>query len=119
MAVASLPHFEEEAKKRQSAGGGAVPAKLPEAVKGESRDQAAAAVGVSPRYVSDAKKIQTETPETFENDSPMGRVCAHGPYATLVSPQGQFGPILGNQNPVAGILAQSQFGTNLWSDSDR
>jgi hypothetical protein len=32
----------------------------------QSRDNAAKAVGVSPRYVSDAKKVKEEAPEIFE-----------------------------------------------------
>lgn len=53
-----------EAKKRQACGQGGVllPALVPEA-KGEAREKAAAAVGVSPRYVQDAKKIEAAAPE--------------------------------------------------------
>ena len=55
------PMLAEEAKKRQSAAGGAhpgpLPANLPEASKGEARAQAAAQVNVSPRSVSDAKAV--------------------------------------------------------------
>ena len=61
----ALPMLEAEAKERQRKAGGAVPAKLPEAVKGESREKAASFANVSPRYVSDAKKIEEESPEVF------------------------------------------------------
>lgn len=70
VATESLPHYEAEAKKRQRASGGdtrAVMARLPEPLSGiVARDQAAAAVGVSPRYVSDAKRVKAEAPEIFE-----------------------------------------------------
>ena len=64
----SLPHFESEAKKRQGARTDIanIQAKLPESSGTQSRDQAAAQVGVSPRYVSDAKRIKEVSPETFE-----------------------------------------------------
>jgi hypothetical protein len=55
LAVALKPMFEEQAKERQRAAGhkgGVIPASLPEAVKGDARDQAAAAVGVSGRLRS-------------------------------------------------------------------
>ena len=52
------------------AGGGdtrAVPARLPEPnTAKDARDQAAAAVGVSARYVSDAKRVKAESPELAE-----------------------------------------------------
>jgi hypothetical protein len=56
-----------EAKKRQAAAGGdktALVAQIPEALEdaGRARDKAAAAVGVSPRYVQDAKKIEAAAP---------------------------------------------------------
>jgi N6-adenosine-specific RNA methylase IME4 len=52
------------AKNRQRGGQGGVllPALVPEA-KGEAREKAAAAVGVSARYVQDAKKIEAAAPE--------------------------------------------------------
>jgi N6-adenosine-specific RNA methylase IME4 len=50
-----------EAKKRQAAKG-AVLALMPEVEMGNARDKAAAAVGVSPRYVQDAKKIEAAAP---------------------------------------------------------
>lgn len=56
-----------EAKKRQatSTGGGnpQLVALMPEAETGKARDKAAQAVGVSPRYVQDAKKIESAAPE--------------------------------------------------------
>ncbi len=53
------PRFEAEAKARQRCGQGGVllPANLPEASPGESREKAAAAVGVSPRMVEAASKV--------------------------------------------------------------
>lgn len=69
VAVECLPHFESEAKKRQSMAGGdhkALTAKLQEAEKGESAEKAAKLVGASPRYVYDAKAIKKASPETFE-----------------------------------------------------
>lgn len=66
VATDSLPYFEQEAEKRMKAGKAPDPTvKLPEGLR-ESREKAAEAVGVSPRYVSDAKKIKEESPETFE-----------------------------------------------------
>lgn len=72
IAERSLPLFEAEAKARQRTAGeqhgrGKVPARMPEAIRGsDARDQAAAAVGVSPRYVSDAKRIRAKAPEVAE-----------------------------------------------------
>ncbi len=68
VATESLPHYEAEAKKRMHAGrpkeGVAIVPQVIEQAK--ARDQAAAAVGVSPRYVSDAKRVKAEAPEVFE-----------------------------------------------------
>ena len=51
-------------------GDGMAEGAMPDAVKiphlGDSRDQAAAMVGVSPSYVSDAKRVKKEAPEAFE-----------------------------------------------------
>jgi len=67
VATDSLPYFEEEAKKRQVRKPESVVEKIPQQNEGtKSRDQAAQAVGVNPRYVSDAKRIKEESPETFE-----------------------------------------------------
>lgn len=71
IAAESLPHFESEAKKRQAARTD-IQEKIPESSHAQSRDQAAAQVGVNARYVSDAKKIKEESPETF--DFHRGRV---------------------------------------------
>ncbi len=77
VAVDALPLLEAEAKERQRAAGlrsaasrsthGEVPATLPEAVvgAGEAREKAAAAVGASARYVSDAKAIAEKAPEVL------------------------------------------------------
>jgi hypothetical protein len=72
------PFFAEDAKKRQRASGGdkvsekarAVVAKMPEPLTEKttatSRKEAARQVGVGERYVQDAKKVKTESPEVFE-----------------------------------------------------
>lgn len=59
----------KEAKKRQMVGANqyqSLPEKLPEGSKGESRDQAGKLMGVSGRYVSDAKRIKEHDPELAE-----------------------------------------------------
>lgn len=81
LAVKIEPIFAAEAKKRQQAAGGdhskkadkAVKEKIPEPLKNEpkkpkeqSRQQAAKALDTNERYVSQAKKIEKESPETFE-----------------------------------------------------
>jgi ParB-like chromosome segregation protein Spo0J len=77
VAVDALPLLEAEAKERQRVAGlrsaasrsthGEVPATLPEPVlgAGEAREKAAAAVGASARYVSDAKAIAEKAPEVL------------------------------------------------------
>ena len=69
IAAEALPLFEAEARARQATStGGASPQLkeiLPEAA-GQARDQAGAAVGVSGRYVSEAKEIREKAPEAFE-----------------------------------------------------
>jgi N6-adenosine-specific RNA methylase IME4 len=69
IAVEALPFFEAEAKKRMQIRKGDQPgattAKMPELDKGESREQASKAFGVSPRYISDAKAIKEQTPQAF------------------------------------------------------
>ena len=69
----SLPHYEVEAKKRKvllsgtRANPGEVVAIVPQREESaKARDQAAAAVGVSPRYVSDAKRLKAESPDLAE-----------------------------------------------------
>lgn len=70
IAAEALPIFESEAKKRQATStGGSKPqltAQMPEAAKGEAREQAAKAFGVSPRYISEAKAIKEDLPDVFE-----------------------------------------------------
>jgi hypothetical protein len=66
VAVQALPMLEAEAKERMLKGKKSDPtAKMPEGAKGESREKAAAVANVSPRYVSDAKKIKEQSPEVF------------------------------------------------------
>lgn len=64
-----LPMLEAEAKARQRMAAeqtnGALKEIVPEAQKGQARDKAAALVGVNPRYVSDLKKIEKESPEIY------------------------------------------------------
>ena len=74
-AVKLLPELEKKAKERQRkvaaasnrrrAGKKPEPEKIP-ALGADARDEAAAIVGVNPRYVSDAKKVEQEDPEAFE-----------------------------------------------------
>lgn len=64
--VKALPHYEEEAKKRQVRKPDSVPANLPEQKKGDSREQAAKALGISPRLISDAKRIVEQAPDLAE-----------------------------------------------------
>lgn len=65
--VASLPLLEAEAavRRRATQNNKSDPEIIPEQEKGEAREKAAAIVGVNPRYISDAKKIKEESPETF------------------------------------------------------
>lgn len=63
VAVSALPMLEAEAKERQKQGKEIIPDPKD---KGQSRDKAAALANVSPRYVSDAKKIKEEAPEVFK-----------------------------------------------------
>lgn len=63
LAVDLLPRLEERAKERQGARHDLV-ANLPQgSVPHKARDEAAALVGVSPRYVSEAKAIAAASPE--------------------------------------------------------
>ena len=64
VAVDFLPHLEQEAKARMSAGGEGK-AKMPDLVQGQSRDKAAEIVGAGAHYVSDAKKIKEANPALF------------------------------------------------------
>ena len=68
-AVNFLPLLEQEAKARlKTSTGGTIPrptALMPEAAKGEARQQAAKMMKVGARYVSDAKQIQDAAPELF------------------------------------------------------
>lgn len=71
IAANMLPHLEAEARERRNATlkrGDKSPdvAMMPPREEwGKSREKAAAIVGVSPRYVSDAKAIKEASPETF------------------------------------------------------
>ena len=74
IATDALPMFEAEAAQRRKDLSGTrsnpgerreVQEIIPEPEK-QSRDKAASAVGVNPRYVSDAKAIKEKSPEVFE-----------------------------------------------------
>jgi hypothetical protein len=81
VATESLPLFEAEAKERaRIAPKNARDGKeiIPDQDKGQARDKAAAAVGVNPRYVSDAKKIKEESPETFQKVETKSRPFLSG-----------------------------------------
>ena len=70
------PHFAEDAKRRQQKAGKEhgrgqkvvekVPQPLDAKPSPKAREEAAKSVGVNDRYVSDAKKVKTESPEVFE-----------------------------------------------------
>jgi ParB-like chromosome segregation protein Spo0J len=67
----ALPEFEAEAKKRQvespsGKGKRLDSAKLPEPIKGKATEKVAALVGVSPRYVQEAKAIKEQRPDLAE-----------------------------------------------------
>lgn len=71
VAVNVLPLLEEEARKRavkagEIGGRSKGKEKLPDPSKGQSRDQAGALLGVSGKYVSDAKAIKEKAPESFK-----------------------------------------------------
>lgn len=74
IAFHALPLFEAEAKERQRLAGEQhgrgmgekVPVIVPEAIKQDSRDLAAASVGVSGKYVSDIKAISKKAPELLK-----------------------------------------------------
>jgi hypothetical protein len=70
VAVSLKPMFEEQARDRMRERKGDQPgarvAKLPHMDASKSRDQAAAAVGVSGRTVQDAEYVQKHAPEVFE-----------------------------------------------------
>ena len=64
IAVEALGLYEAEAKERQGARTDIVEI-IPQSETGKARDHAGAAVGVSGRYVEDAKKIRESAPERF------------------------------------------------------
>lgn len=66
--VELLPMLEADARERQRGGQGGVLLReiIPQANGGKATDQAGTIVGVSGRYVSDAKAIKDEDPELFE-----------------------------------------------------
>jgi N6-adenosine-specific RNA methylase IME4 len=66
ISLEALPLFEAEAEKRMLAGKAADPVEIFPQGNGKARDQAAAAFGTNPRYVSDAKKLHDEAPDLFE-----------------------------------------------------
>lgn len=71
IATNALPMLEAEAKERQTKNlrkGQQLPVEeqMPERESGRARDKAAELVGVSPRYVSDAKAIKHADPKVFQ-----------------------------------------------------
>ncbi len=60
--------YAKQAKDRQRGGQGGVllTERIPEANFGEAREHAAKAIGVNPHYITDAKRIQKESPELLE-----------------------------------------------------
>lgn len=73
VAVAVLPYLEAEAKERQRIHGHTAPGRSSDtggnfatSVSGKARDQAAALMDVSGRYVSDAKRLKQTAPDIFE-----------------------------------------------------
>lgn len=70
VAVEVLPWFEKEAKERQAVNARNVTAtnkeKIPDSSKGQARDKAGKSLGVSGRYVEQAKKIKAKAPKIFE-----------------------------------------------------
>jgi N6-adenosine-specific RNA methylase IME4/ParB-like chromosome segregation protein Spo0J len=65
--VETLPMYEAEARERMSVASANKGKEIfPTLEQGQARDQAGAAVGVSGRYVSDAKRLAEDAPELFE-----------------------------------------------------
>ena len=68
----ALPMLEEEARERLATsgpgiyGGKPLQEKIPEAIVGRARDQAADLFQTNPHYISDAKKLQREAPDLLE-----------------------------------------------------
>jgi N6-adenosine-specific RNA methylase IME4 len=67
VALGLEPHLAQEAKQRQAHGqtapGRTLTEEIPEAFKGEAREQAAKLVGVNAHYVTDAKRIADKAPD--------------------------------------------------------
>jgi len=72
VAVGILDYYEKLAKKRQATGrpgvrgGRSHVAKLPHGIAGKARDQVAKKSGISPRYVSDGKRLAKKAPDLYE-----------------------------------------------------
>lgn len=68
VAVGALPLLEEEAKERKAKGAAQRDHReiIPSDEKGKASEKAAELTGANARYVSDAKRIAEEAPETFE-----------------------------------------------------
>ena len=65
LALDILPHLEEQARERQGERTDIVE-RIPRGNEGKARDQAAAAVAVNARYISDTKRIAREAPQLLE-----------------------------------------------------
>lgn len=68
------------------------PERIPDCKKGESREDAARLVGVNPHYVTDVKRIKTESPELYEQIA-AGKITVPAAKAKLKpkrKPRGSF-----------------------------
>jgi ParB-like chromosome segregation protein Spo0J len=86
VAAGALSLFEAEAKERQGKRND-IKEKFPESSAGQSRDKAAAVVGVNPRYVSDAKRIKDKSPETFEQVAKGEKTISEAKHELQLSPK--------------------------------
>jgi hypothetical protein len=91
VATESLPHFEAEAEKRRrekisDSRTSETVELVPPSQEVKSRDQAGALVGVNGRYVSEAKRIKEESPETFEKVK-AGEISIKGAIKELFVPK--------------------------------
>lgn len=126
LATEVLPLFEAEAKARQRKSAD-VPNKkvavreiIPQASKGKATEKAAAAVGVNPRYVSDAKRIKEKSPKTFEKMR-SGQISIPEAKKSIFRfpPKQQPEPPMGDEKPDSAQLLQLKIWWNRASKKDR
>jgi hypothetical protein len=109
VAVEALPMLEAEAKTRQvEAGrthgvGQKLQQKVAEANAGQARDAAAEIMGVNRQYVSDAKKLRDEAPETYERVK-AGKLNIHQAKREAVVEQAQRDPWTERDNELKAAL---------------